>query len=127
MGSLEVVGAVIMRDGRVLCARRGPGGETGGLWEFPGGKVEAPESPREALVREIREELGCEIEVGEHLTTTVHAYAAITISLATYRCTLAGGEPAPTEHTELRWVAPRDLPSLDWAPADLPAVGLLAT
>lgn len=123
---IEVVGAVIERDGLVLCARRGPGGETGGLWEFPGGKVEPDESPADALVREIAEELGCAIEVGEHVTTTLHEYAAITIRLATYRCTLVAGTPTPTEHAELRWLPPAGLHELEWAPADVPAVALLA-
>lgn len=122
---IEVVGAVIVRDDEILCARRGPGGETGGLWEFPGGKVEPGETPQQALRREIAEELGCTIEVGEHLTTTTHEYAAATIVLATYRCALVDGTPVPTEHAELTWLPPTELASLAWAPADVPAVGLL--
>jgi len=125
-GGLNVVGAVIVRDGLVLCARRGPGGAAGGMWEFPGGKLETGESAEQALVREIAEELGCTIQVGEHVTTTVHAYPEIVISLATYRCGLVDGTPHPTEHTELRWLAPADLAELDWAPADVPAMRILA-
>jgi 8-oxo-dGTP diphosphatase len=123
--TLEVVGAVIVRDGEILCARRGPGGETGGLWEFPGGKVEPGETPQQALRREIAEELGCTITVGDHLTTTTHEYAEVTIVLATYRCALVDGTPVPTEHTELTWLPPSELACLAWAPADVPAVGLL--
>ena len=122
---IEVVGAVVVRDGAVLCARRGPGGPTGGLWEFPGGKIEPGETPAQALAREIDEELGCVVRVGEHLTTTVHEYADSTVALATYRCELVGGEPQAGEHAELRWLAPADLPTLRWAPADVPTVDLL--
>ena len=60
------------------------------------------------------------------MTTTVHEYDAVVVALATYLCELVGGEPAPTEHAELRWLAPGDLPGLAWAPADIPAVELIA-
>lgn len=123
---IDVVGGVIVRDGRILCARRGAGGAQAGLWEFPGGKVEVGESPARALVREIREELGCTIAVGLKITTTAHAYDFGVVSLTTYACTLVDGEPAPTEHAEICWVHPAALPDLDWAPADIPAVEILA-
>lgn len=123
---IEVVGAVIVRDGLVLCARRGPGGATGGLWEFPGGKIEPGESPVMALAREIVEELGCRVRVGEPVTTTRHAYDALVVALSTYWCELVDGEPVPTEHEALDWVEPSRLGDLDWAPADLPAVALVA-
>ena len=124
---IEVVGAVIVADGKVLCARRGPGGATGGLWEFPGGKVEPGETREAALVREIREELGCEIAVGECVTTTLHEYDALTVSLTTYWCELISGAPTATEHEALRWFAPGDLSTVAWAPADVPAVGIVST
>lgn len=123
---IEVVGAVIVRDGRVLCARRGPGGATGGLWEFPGGKIEPGEAPEAALAREIHEELGCHVRVGEPVTTTRHEYDALVVVLSTYWCELVDGVPAPTEHEELVWLAPAELDGLEWAPADLPAVALVA-
>lgn len=122
---IPVVGAVILRDGVVLCARRAEGGPQGGLWEFPGGKVEPDESPTEALVREIREELGCEIAVGQEVTTTVHRYEVATIVLTTYWCDLVTGEPEPVEHAEVRWLRPEALGELKWAPADLPAVAAI--
>ncbi|MDQ7992502.1 MAG: (deoxy)nucleoside triphosphate pyrophosphohydrolase [Propionicimonas sp.] len=122
---LRVVGAVIVRDGRVLCALRGTGA-LAGLWEFPGGKVEDGEQPRTALVREIEEELGCRIVVGAELTTAAHDYPFGTVVMTTYRCRLASGEPVASEHEELRWLAPSDLAGLEWAPVDLPTVGLLA-
>ena len=125
MRAVDVVGAVVVRDGRILCARRGLDAELGGMWEFPGGKVEPGESPRDALVREITEELGCRVRVGEELTTTTYEYEFATVTLTTYWCDLESGEPAPTEHAELRWLGPADLDQLPWAPADLPSVEIL--
>ncbi len=123
---LVVVGAVIVRAGQVLCARRGPVGALPGMWEFPGGKIEPGESAEQALRREILEELGCSIEVGQQITTTTHAYDFGVVRLTTYACSLTDGEPTPTEHDEIRWVPPAKLPELDWAPADIPAVRLIA-
>lgn len=120
-----VVGAVIVRDGDVLCARRGPDGQLPGLWEFPGGKVEADESPRQALTREIEEELDCEIAVGEEVTTTTYHYDFATIVLATFWCELISGTPTLTEHAEVRWLPPSRLTELEWAPADIPAVEMI--
>jgi 8-oxo-dGTP diphosphatase len=118
---LEVVGAIIVRDGLILCAQRGAGSMTG-FWEFPGGKVEPDESARDALVREIAEELGCTITVGNEVATTTHEGDVVTVTLTTYYCVLASGEPSPLEHAELRWLSPARLQDLPWAPADLPAV-----
>lgn len=120
-----VVGAVIERDGKILCARRAPESTLGGMWEFPGGKVEPSESSTEALAREITEELGCRVEVGTKITTTSHAYAFGTVHLTTFYCTITNGEPHAREHAELAWVAPRQLTQLEWAPADIPAVRLI--
>ena len=118
----DVVGAVILRDGNVLCARRGPDGSLPGLWEFPGGKIEANESPKEALAREIAEELNCIIKVGDQVESTTYEYDFAIITLTTFYCVLANGEPNMTEHSELRWLAPELLKELEWAPADIPAV-----
>jgi 8-oxo-dGTP diphosphatase len=120
--TIDVVGAVIVVDGAVLCVQRGAEGHLAGLWEFPGGKIEAGETPREALAREIREELRCEVTVGEVVTTTVHDYDVATVSLTTFFCDLVAGTPRLTEHQRLVWVDPAELQSLEWAPADIPAV-----
>lgn len=118
---VDVVGAVIQRDGLVLCTQRGSG-HLAGKWEFPGGKIEAGESPRGALEREIREELLCDVKVGDVVTTTTHEYDFAVITLTTFYGELVGGEPELTEHADARWLPPADLDSLDWAPADVPAV-----
>lgn len=119
---VEVVGAVLVRDDRVLAAQRGPTMALAGRWEFPGGKIEPGESPQKALVRELREELLCEVKVGDHVETNSHTYDFGVVRLATYFVTLVSGEPRATEHSQLRWIAVPDLRAIDWAPADLPAV-----
>lgn len=123
---VEVVGAVIVRDGLILCAQRGLSGALGGMWEFPGGKIEPGESPRDALMRELREELDCVIQVGDKVTTTTHEYDFATITLTTFWCELMSGDPVLTEHEDVVWLAPKDLSTLHWAPADVPAVDLIA-
>ena len=122
---LDVVGAVIVRDGSVLCAQRGPAGALPGMWEFPGGKVEVGESPRGALEREILEELGCRVRVGEEVTSTTHEYDFATISLTTFFCELVEGVPELSEHESMEWRSPDEFQVLNWAPADIPAVQLI--
>lgn len=119
---IDVVGAVLTRDTTVLAAQRGPSMALAGHWEFPGGKIEPGESPQEALVRELREELLCDIVVGEHVETTSHEYDFGVVTLTTFFATLESGEPRATEHSELRWIPVQDLPGVEWAPADVPAV-----
>jgi 8-oxo-dGTP diphosphatase len=122
---LEVVGAVVVRNGEILCAQRGPAGVLPGMWEFPGGKIEVGEAPREALIREIEEELGCLVTVGDEITSTRHEYDFGIVTLTTFYCQLIAGEPEMSEHQALVWLAPSDLNSLEWAPADVPAVKLI--
>lgn len=122
---VDVVGAVVLSKGKVLCVQRGPGGSLPGLWEFPGGKIEPGETPQQALTREIDEELRCEVTVGEKITTTSHEYDFGVVHLTTFYCDLVSGIPELTEHSQLRWSDLADLHDLDWAPADVPAVHLI--
>ena len=123
---IPVTGAVIIRDGTVFAAQRGPGKALAGKWEFPGGKIEPGETPEVSLARELKEELLIDATVGPHITTTEHTYGFGTIRLSTFRCALTGDqEPTLTEHADSRWVPIDELASLDWAPADVPAVDLI--
>lgn len=118
---IEVVCGVIENGcGELLACLRPAGKHLGGLWEFPGGKIEPGESPREALVRELREELAIEVEVGEALTQVVWTYGETMIRLCPYRCRIIHGEPKAMEHEQLMWCAAENPRDLKWADADLP-------
>lgn len=102
--------AVIWNDqGEVLIDRRLEEGLLGGLWEFPGGKIEANETIPDCIKREIKEELGISIEVGDHLITLNHAYTHFRVTLNVYHCRYLAGEPQPIECEEIRWVKPEQL------------------
>lgn len=122
---INVVGAVIVRDSEILCAQRGLAGSLGGMWEFPGGKIETGETPRKALEREIREELLCTVKVGDEVTSTTYEYDFGIVTLTTFYCELVDGEPQLTEHEDARWLKRNELSTLDWAPADIPAVEMI--
>ncbi|MCC2028587.1 (deoxy)nucleoside triphosphate pyrophosphohydrolase [Microbacterium sp. YMB-B2] len=119
---INVVGAVVVRDGTILSAQRSASMSLPGMWEFPGGKIEAGETPEQALRREMQEELLCTIDVGAHVETTSFEYDFGVVTLTTFYATLVEGEPRLTEHAEIRWIAAADLDSVTWAPADVPAV-----
>ena len=116
-GKVEVVAAVIEREGRILIARRPAALHLGGLWEFPGGKQKEGESAREALEREIREELGADVTVGALLETVDWSYPEKRVRLSFFRCSIAG-EPHPLEGQEIAWVQPSDLGRYEFPPAD---------
>ncbi len=113
-----VIGAAVVRHGRVLATRRTRPAEARGRWEFPGGKVEPGEEPADALVREIREELACDIAVTGMLQGSEPVRPGWTLRVALAE--LVDGEPIPHEHDALRWLGPEDLDDVDWLGPDLP-------
>ncbi len=122
---LIIVGAAIVVDGRVLACERSEPPEVAGRWEFPGGKVEPGETDEEALVRECAEELGVQVGIGDRVGRDVplaHGRALLRVWFAE----LIEGEPRPLEHSDLRWLAPDELDSVPWLPADAPIVAELA-
>lgn len=120
-----VVAAAIERDGRYLAARRTKPDWAAGRWEFPGGKVEPGESDTDALAREIREELGVEISVGERVPGEWPLHDDLVLHL--YVATLMDGEPQPLDHhDELRWVTPGEFGDVEWLESDVDAVTILA-
>ena len=122
-----VVAALIERGGEVLVARRKEEGERAGLWEFPGGKVEPGEGERAALARELREELGVRVQVGELYARLEHIYPDLQVELALYRARLHELEdPRPLTAQELRWVPRRELPGLPFCEADVPLLTQVA-
>lgn len=125
MKTINVVAAVIMKEGKVFATQRGYGEFKDG-WEFPGGKVEAGESPEEALCREIREELEVEVNVGDLIDTIEYDYPAFHLSMKCYACTIAGGSPHLLEHEAARWLSAEQLGSVAWLPADITLIPKIA-
>lgn len=125
MKTINVMAAVIMKEGKVFATQRGYGEFKDG-WEFPGGKVEAGESPEEALCREIREELEVEVNVGDLIDTIEYDYPAFHLSMKCYACTIAGGSPHLLEHEAARWLSADQLDSVAWLPADITLIPKIA-
>lgn len=112
----HVVAGAVVRDGRVLLAQRNRPPELAGRWELPGGKVEPGESVEDALLRELREELGIEVRGGERFGPAVPLPGGSV--LCAYRVELVAGEPEAFDHTEVRWVDAHELEEMDLVPAD---------
>lgn len=119
--------ALIDRDGRVLLAQRPEGKSMAGLWEFPGGKVEHGETPEEALIRELHEELGIETWQSclAPLTFASHAYEKFHLLMPLFACRKWQGMPLPQEGQQLKWVRAQDLRSYPMPPADIPLIPIL--
>ena len=124
MRKIEVVAAVLVRDGRVFATQRGYG-EFMDKWEFPGGKVEAGEGRKEALRREIREELDAEIAVGKLLCTVEYDYPAFHLTMHCYLCSVVSGTLVLKEHESARWLSADGLESVDWLPADIQVIPII--
>jgi len=115
---VEVVAAVIHKDGKILATQRGYG-DYKDSWEFPGGKIEPGETPQQALKREIEEELGVEINVGELIDTVEYDYPKFHLTMHCFWAEIADGTIELREHEAAKWLSVENLESVDWLPADL--------
>ncbi len=124
MKTIRVVAAVIKKENKIFCTQRGYGDFKGG-WEFPGGKIEEGESPQEALVREIKEELDADIKVGDLIKTVEYDYPTFHLSMDCFWCELVSGEIELKEHEDAKWLDKNNIDSVDWLPADLDLINFL--
>ena len=122
---INVVAAVIIKDNKILCTQRGNTKYLAYKWEFPGGKVEPGEQLEDALIREIKEELGCSISIIKYLLTTEHHYDFGTVKINAFLCQIIDNDPKCLEHNKICWLDSNELNDLDWAQADLPIVYFL--
>ena len=128
MKHIQVVCAVIVNEGEVLCMQRPFKGSpsTAGKWEFPGGKIEPGESAEQALARELREEMDYEVVIQRHLTTVYHEYTDFHITMQAFLCTATTRAFNRKEHISHIWLTPSQMPTLDWAAADAPILAAIA-
>ena len=118
MKTIRVVAAIIIKNEKVFATQRGYGDFKGG-WEFPGGKIDAGETPEEALIREIKEELDTEVEVIELLDTVEYDYPNFHLSMDCFICNIKSGDLVLKEHEAAQWLTKETLDSVNWLPADL--------
>lgn len=118
MKVIKVVAAIIKKGDKIFATQRGYGDLKGG-WEFPGGKIEEGETPQEALVREIKEELETEIVVGELIDTLEYDYPTFHLSMDCFWAEIVSGDLVLTEHAAAKWLAKDELDSVEWLPADI--------
>jgi 8-oxo-dGTP diphosphatase len=122
MKHIHVACAIIEENGKVLATQRSTAMSMPLKWEFPGGKIEPGESPEECLMRELREEIGIDVQIGLALPSHTHEYNAFTVTLYPFVCSFLSGEMILHEHAALIWMKPGELATLDWAEADLPVI-----
>lgn len=125
--SHKIIGVAVIynNQGQILIDRRRPQGLMGGLWEFPGGKIEPGETIIECIKREISEELAIEIEVGSHLITIAHDYIQFTVTLIVHYCQHISGHPMPLECDEIRWVTLNELDNYQFPEANIQIIHAL--
>ncbi|MFB2881744.1 8-oxo-dGTP diphosphatase MutT [Floridanema aerugineum] len=123
----KIIGVAVIwnEQGKILIDRRRPEGLMGGLWEFPGGKLEPGETVQDCIKREIQEELAIKVEIGDHLITIDHTYSQFHVTLNVYHCRHESGEPQPIECDEIRWVTVDELPSYEFPIANLQIIQAL--
>ena len=124
MKKIEVVAAILHRDGAYIATQRGYG-EFEGMWEFPGGKIEPGESSEDALKREIQEELGVDIVIEDLICTTEYDYPSFHLTMHCYLCGIKAGEIELREHKSARWLRREELGSVEWLPADKDVISRL--
>lgn len=125
MKTIRVVAAIIVENDKIFATQRGYGEFKGG-WEFPGGKIEEGETPQQALVREIREELDTEIKVGELVDRVEYDYPQFHLSMDCFLCKIKSGKLVLKEHEDSKWLKRDELGSVEWLPADEGLVKKLA-
>ena len=124
MKTYHVVAAIITRGEKILATQRGYGDHKDG-WEFPGGKIEPGETPEQALVREIREELDMDVSVDRHVIDVSYDYPQFHLDMGCFLCSIESGSPHLLEHEDARWLGVQDIDSVDWLPADVLVVDAL--
>lgn len=124
MKTYHVVAAIITQDGRIFATQRGYGDYKDG-WEFPGGKIEPGETPEQALVREVQEELDMTIAVERHFVDVSWDYPQFHLEMACFLCSIAKGRPHLLEHEAAKWLEPSELDTVDWLPADIQVIEAL--
>lgn len=124
MKTIDVVAAIIVKDSEILATQRGYGEFEGG-WEFPGGKVEEGETPEQAIVREIHEELNAKIAVKDFLVQVEHDYPTLHLSMKCFICTLTDPAFQLLEHHAAKWLDLQHIDSVDWLPADIKVVNAI--
>lgn len=122
---IEVVGAAIIKEEKVLAMQRSDQMTLPGMWEFPGGKVEADETEQEALIREIKEELNVTINILDYINEASYDYEFGTVQLKVYTAEIISGQITLEEHSDGKWVTADELKNIDWAPVDIPAAKAL--
>ena len=116
---IEVVAALIWRDGKFLICQRPANKKRALLWEFVGGKVEQGESKEQALVRECQEELAIKVKVNDVFCDVKHVYPDVTVNLTLFNAEIVEGEPIMLEHNDMRWITPREIDDFEFCPADV--------
>lgn len=124
---IEVVGAAIIQGNKILAMQRGEQMTLPGMWEFPGGKIEAGETEQEALIREIKEELNVDITILDYINEASYDYDFGTVILKVYTAKIIAGELSLEEHKDGKWLKADQLLDMDWAPVDIPASEALIT